>query len=69
MRHRNNESCSQCRHRMRPENPGFVVRVGRDRKSTTSYFGPYGLACSLECAALKDPVEWSIESRRQQAAV
>ena len=56
--------CVECNRVIRP-GPGmreYVVRIGRDRKKPRPkwdyYFGPYGIACSLECAAKKDPVEW-----------
>ena len=59
--------CVQCYRIIRPGAPEYLVRIGRDRKKyqgdrSADYvvFGSalYGLACSVACAAKKDPVEW-----------
>jgi len=51
--------CATCQHVLKLGATEYVVRIGRDRKRPAMYFGPYGLACSLECAQKKDPVGWS----------
>lgn len=57
--------CRQC-YRTLKSRGEYLVRIGLDRKKPGPYFGPYGLVCSLECAAKKDPVEWEGLVRDEQ---